>query len=93
MLIILLSTLYSKYDQTFDLLQQIELGDELESDQRDSVEQGRKWLVDFNTGKTQLAFVDQSRNTGAIGVKIDGSVLEVKVSFKLLGLFFPSEFY
>ena len=38
MLIILLSTLYSKYDQTFDLLQQIELGDELESDQRDSVE-------------------------------------------------------
>ena len=38
----------------------------------------KTWLVDFNPGKTQLALFDQSNNTGAIDVKIDGSVLEEK---------------
>ena len=33
---------------------------------------------DFNTGKTQLVFFDQSSNTGAIDVKMDGSVLQEK---------------
>ena len=33
---------------------------------------------------------DQSKNTGAIDVKMDGSVLEEKSSFKLLGLTFSS---
>ena len=33
---------------------------------------GRKWLVDFNSGKTQLVLFDQY-NTGAIDVKMDGS--------------------
>ena len=37
---------------------------------------GRKWLVDFNAGKTQLVSFDRSKNTGAIDVKMDGSVLE-----------------
>ena len=37
---------------------------------------GRKWLVDCHAGKTQLILFDQSKNTGAIGVKMDGSVLE-----------------
>ena len=32
------TTLYSKYDQTFDLWQQLELGSELESDIPDTVE-------------------------------------------------------
>ena len=50
---------------------------------------GRKWLVDFNAGKTQLDFFDQSNNTGAIDVKMDGFVLEEKLSFKMLG--FSSE--
>ena len=35
---------------------------------------GRKWLVDFNAGKTQLVLFDRSKNTGAIDVKGDGSV-------------------
>ena len=48
----------------------------------------RKWLVDFNAGKTQLVAFDQSNNTGAIDVKMDGSVLEVKSLFKILGLVF-----
>ena len=52
---------------------------------------GRKWLVDFNSGKTQLVSFDQSNNTGAINVKMDGSVLEEKSSFKILGLNFFSK--
>ena len=68
--------------------QQLELNYELESDLRDTVEQGRKWLVDFNAGKTQLVSIDRSKNTGAIDVKMDGSVLEEKTPFKMLGLTF-----
>ena len=49
---------------------------------------GRKWLVNFNAGKTQLASFDQSNNTGAIDVKMNGSVLEEKSSFKMLRLTF-----
>ena len=43
------------------------------------------------TGKTQLVSFDQSNNTGAIDVKMDGSVLEEKSSFKMLGLTFSSK--
>ena len=57
---------------------------------RDTVDWGRKWLVDFNAGKTQLVSFDRSNNTGAIDVKMDGSVLEEKTSFKMLGLTFSS---
>ena len=52
---------------------------------------GSKWLVDFNGGKTQLVSLDRSNNTGAINVKMDGSVLEEKSSFKMLGLTFSSK--
>ena len=34
---------------------------------------------------------DQSKTTGAIDVKMDGSVLEEKSSFKMLGLTFSSK--
>ena len=34
---------------------------------------------------------DRSKNTGAIDVKMDGSVLEEKTSFKMLGLTFSSK--
>ena len=50
----------------------------------------KKWLVDFNVGKTQLVSFDQSNNTGAIDVKMDGSVCGEKSSFKMLGLTFSS---
>ena len=82
------TTLYSECDQASDVWQQLELNYELESDLRDTVEQGRKWLVDFNAGKTQLVSIDRSKNTGAIDVKMDGSVLEEKTPFKMLGLTF-----
>ena len=52
---------------------------------------GRKWLVDFNAGKTQLVLLDQSNNTGAIDVKLEGSVVEEKSSFKVLEWTFSSK--
>ena len=52
---------------------------------------GRKWLVDLNAVKTQLVLFDRSNNTGAIDVKVDGSVLEGKSSFKMLRLTFASK--
>ena len=85
------TTLYSKCNQASDLWQQLELASELESDLRDTVDWGRKWLVDFNAGKTQLVSFDRSKNTGAIDVKMDGSVLEDTTSFKMLGLTFSSK--
>ena len=85
------TTLYSKCDQASDLWQQLELASELESDLRDTVDWGRKWLVDFNAGKTQLVSFDQSNNNGSIDVKMDGFVLEEKSAFKMLGLTFSSK--
>ena len=55
------TTLYSKCDQAFDLWQQLELASELEFDLGDTVNWGRKWLADFNAGKTQLVSFDQSK--------------------------------
>ena len=52
---------------------------------------GRKWLVDFNVGKTQLVLFHLSNSTGAIDVKMDESVLEEKPSFKMLWLAFSSK--
>ena len=85
---------YSKCDQGSDLWQQlrfglIELASEVESDLRDTVDWGRKWVIDFNAGKTQLVSFNWSNNTGAIYVKMDGSVLKEKSSFKDAGVDFP----
>ena len=52
---------------------------------------GKKWLVDFNAGKTQLASFDRSNNNGSIDVKMGGSILEEKSSFKMLRLTFSSK--
>ena len=85
------TTLYSKCNQASGLWQQLEWASELESDLRGTVIWGRKWLVDFNAGKTLVVSFDRSKNTGAIDVKMDGSVLEEKTSFKMLGLTFSSK--
>ena len=66
------------------------LASELESDLRDTVDWGKKWLVDFNAGKTLLVSFDQSNNNGYIDVKMDGSPLEEKSSFKMLEWTFSS---
>ena len=67
------------------------MASELESDLRDTVDLGKKWLVDFNAGKTQLVSFDRSNNNGYIDVKIDWSALEEKSSFQMLGLTFYSK--
>ena len=71
--------------------QQQQLVSELESDLQDTVDWGKKWLVNSNAGKTQLVLFDWSNNIGTIDVKMDGSVLEGKSSFKILGLSFSSK--
>ena len=43
-------------------------------------------VVDFNAEKSQLVSFDRSNNTGLIDVKMDGSVLEEKSSFKILAV-------
>ena len=85
------TSLYSKCDQASDLWQQLELASEIETDLQDTADWGRKWLVDFNAGKTQLVLFDWSNNTGAIDVKMDGSAIGEKSSFKMLGLTFSSK--
>ena len=67
------------------------MASELESDLQDTVDWGRKWFVDFNAGKTQLVLFDRSKNTGAIGVKMDGSVHGENSAFKMLWLTFSSK--
>ena len=78
-------------DQASNLWQKLELASKLESDLRDTVDWGKKWLVDFNAGKTQLVLFDRSNNNGSIDVKMDGYVFEEKSSFKMLGLTFSSK--
>ena len=56
-----------------------------------TLEWSKKWLVDFNTQKTQLVLFDQSNNTGSIDMKLGGSVLGEKSSFKMQGLTFSSK--
>ena len=51
---------------------------------------GRKWLVDFNAGKTQLILFERSNNTGAIDMEMNRSVLKGKLHFKVHGLSFSS---
>ena len=51
------TTLYSKCDQASDLWQQLEFSSELESELRSTVDMSKKWLVDFNAGKTLSGFV------------------------------------
>ena len=68
-----------------------ELFFELESDLQDTVDWGKKWLVDFNAGKTQLVLFDRSSSFGSIDKKMDVFVLEEKLFFGMLGLTFSSK--
>ena len=48
---------------------------------RETVDCGKKWIVDFNCGKTQLVSFSRSNNNDSIDVKMDGSVLDKKTIF------------
>ena len=85
--------LLSKFDHVSDLWQQQQLASELQSHLQDTVDWARKWLADFNAGKTQLVLFDQPDNIGTIDVKMDEFVLEEKPPFKMLGLSFSSKLY
>ena len=76
--------IYSTCNQAFDLWQQLELSSELESDIRDTVDWGRKWLVVFSATKTEPVSFKQSINTGAIDVKKKGSVIFYAVAVDVL---------
>ena len=54
--------------------QHIEFASELESDLW-TLDLGKKWLVGFNAGKTQLVLFDRSNKTGSIDVKMEGLFL------------------
>ena len=60
---------YSQCDEASDLWQQLELASEFESDLCDTVGWGRK-----NARNIKLSPFDQSNNSGAIDVKMDGFV-------------------
>ena len=60
----------------------------LESDLQDTVDWGKKWLVDFNAEKTHLVSFDWSNNNRSIDMNMYGSVLEENLYFKMLGLIF-----
>ena len=75
------TTLYSKYVQASDLMQQLELGSERESGLQGTMDWSRKWFVDFNAGKAQLILLDWSGNTGAIGVKMNWSIFKIGLVF------------
>ena len=80
------TTLYSS-DRASDLWQQLELASELNVIY-ETPDWGRKWLVDFNAGKTQLVWFYQSYNTGAVDMKMDGSVLDENHIFRCWGWLF-----
>ena len=59
---------------------QLKVVSELESDLQNTIDGDRKWLVDFNAGKSQLVLFNQSNNSGTIDVKMGGSLLKEKWS-------------
>ena len=78
LLSMLMMLLYSKSDQVSDLWQQLDLASESESDLRDTVDWGKKLLAGLNAGKTQLVSFHWYSNTGALDLKMDGSVVKEK---------------
>ena len=52
----------------------------------ETLDWGKKWLVDFSAGKTQLALFEWCNNIGFIDVKMDWFVLDEKSYFKMPGL-------
>ena len=62
------TTLYYKCNQASDLWTQLESASEFKFGLQETVDWGRKWLVNFSAGKTQLVLFDQSYGTGAIDV-------------------------
>lgn len=82
------TTLYSKRNHASDSWQQRELACQLNYDLRGTLVWSRKWLVNFNSGKTQLVIFDHLNTYGAIHVIRFESVFGEKSSLKILGFFY-----
>ena len=70
---------------------QLEFTSELEFDLQGTVDWSRKILADFNIAKTQLVVFNCLNICCVIDVTMDGSLLDVKSSFKILFFFFFSK--
>ena len=66
----------------------LELGFEFVFNQRDTVDWGRTWFVDFSAGKNRLVLFERSHNSVAIDANPDEYLLVEKSSFKVVGLSF-----
>ena len=80
------TTFYSNYHEASALRHQLELDSELEFE----ILQTGAGNGYFNVGKTQLVSFDRFNNSGAIDVKMDGSLHEEKSYCKMLELTFSS---
>ena len=81
------TTVYDCQEETdaFSMLDQARC---LESDLRDIVEWGKKWLVTFNAGKTKLLSVSKCHRATPFSIAMNGEDLPENNSFRLLGLTF-----
>ena len=73
MLIVLLLL---KCDQNYDLGQHFEFASKFESDLRVTLIWSNEWLVNFCATKTQLVSSDNLKNSGALYVKMDGTLMK-----------------
>ena len=56
--------------------QQLGLASELKSELLDTIDWGKKQLVNFDEGKYSIDLFDRSNNSGVTDVKMDESVLK-----------------
>ena len=66
------------------MIGQLELVSEVKYDLLDTVDWGKKQLVDFGDGRYSIDSFDRSNSSGDIDVKMDGSALKEKSTFKIL---------
>ena len=72
----LMLLLLLKCDQNYDLGQHFEFASKYESDLRVTLIWSNKWLVNFCATKTQLVSSDNLKNSGALYVKMDGTLMK-----------------
>ena len=60
------TTLYSRCDQKSHLWPQLKFASALKSDLNNTMNWGKKQLVNFNAGKTQLVLLNQFNNSAAL---------------------------
>ena len=63
----------------------------MRSDIRGTVDRDKKRLAHFNAEESKVSLFDQSNDSVAIDVRMDGLILEENSSFKILGLSFSTK--